>query len=183
MESLHSGPMTTETAAPQRPQRRPAPQTLAAIVVAVVIGGLGGAAIYAATEGQSHTIGGGTHGMGAGTRGTGDQMHGPPPAPGGPPSARAQPDPNAPLHSEYVVPDGNGGYTTKLTQTGTVDEVTLSSVVVRSDDGYTQIYALPPGAAGTNSTLAPNDTVTVAATRTGSTVTLTSIGNGPPHEN
>ena len=70
-----------------------------------------------------------------------------------------------------------------LTQTGTVDEVTLSSVVVRSDDGYTQIYALPPGAAGTNNSVAVNDTVTVAATRTGSTVTLTSIGNGPPHGN
>ena len=171
MESLHSGPMTTETAAQQRPQRWRTPQTLAAIVIAVVIGGLGGAAIYAATEGQSHTIGGGTHRLGAGTRGTGDQMHGPPPAPGGPP---AQPDPSAPLHSEYVVPDGNGGYTTKLTQTGTVDEVTPSLVVVRSD-------ALPPGAAGTTSRVAPNDTVTVAATRKGSTLTLTSIGKGPPH--
>ena len=167
--------MTTGTAAQQRPQRWRAPQTLAAIVVAMVIGGLGGAAIYAATQGQSHTIGGGTHGMGAGTHEMASPMHGPPLGP-------AQSDPNAPLHSEYVVPDGNGGYTTKLTQTGTVDEVTLSSVVVRSDDGYVQIYALPPGAAGTNSTVAPNDTVTVAATRTGSTVTLTSIGNGPPHE-
>ena len=170
--------MTTETAAQQRPQRWRAPQTLAAIVVAVVIGGLGGAAIYAATQGQSHTIGGGTHGMGAGTHGMATRCTAR--RTGGPPHAS---DPNAPLHSEYVVPDGNGGYTTKLTQTGTVDEVTLSSVVVRSDDGYVQIYALPPGAAGTNSTVAPNDTVTVAATRTGSTVTLTSIGNGPPHEN
>ena len=177
MEPLHSGPMTTETGAPQRTHGWRARQTLAAVVVAVAIGGVSGAAIYAATEGQPHTIGGGTHGMG-------DPMHGPPPAAnGGPPPAPAQPGPTGALHSEYVVPDGNGGYTTKLTQTGTVDEVTLSSVVVRSDDGYTQIYALPPGAAGTNSTLAPNDTVTVAATRTGSTVTLTSIGNGPPHEN
>ena len=51
--------------------------------------------------------------------------------------------PTGALHTESVVPDGNGGFTTKLTQTGTVDEVTLTNVVVRSDDGYTQIYAFP----------------------------------------
>ena len=84
------------------------------------------------------------------------------------------------LHSEYVVADGHGGFTTKLTQTGTVDEVTLSNVVVRSDDGYTQIYGIP-SAAGPS--VAANDTVTVDATRTGPTVTLTSIGQGPPHGN
>ena len=50
------------------------------------------------------------------------------------------------LHSEYVVADGHGGFTTKLTQTGTVDEVTLSNIVVRSDDGYTQIYGIPSAA-------------------------------------
>ena len=132
--------MTSETAAQQRSHGWSARQTLAAVGVAAVIGGVGGAAIYAATESPAHTMGGGTHGVGG-------PMHGAPPAPGGPPPAPAQPGPTGAIHSEYVVSDGHGGYTTKLTQTGTVDEVTLSSVVVRSDDGYTQIYALPPGAA------------------------------------
>lgn len=167
--------MTSETAAQQRSHGWSARQTLAAVGVAAVIGGVGGAAIYAATESPANTMGGGTHGVGG-------PMHGAPPASGGPPPAPAQPGPTGAIHSEYVVPDGNGGYTTKLTQTGTVDEVTPSSVVVRSDDGYTEIYGLPPGA-GMNGSLAPNDTVTVAATRTGSAVTLTSIGNGSPHGN
>ena len=77
--------------------------------------------------------------------------------------------------------DGHGGYTTKMTQTGIVDEVTLSSIVVRSDDGYTQIYAFPSSAVVPSKSLAANDTVTVQATRTGPTVTLNSIGEGPPH--
>ena len=50
------------------------------------------------------------------------------------------------LHSEFVVANGHGGFTTKMTQTGTVDEITLSSIVVRSDDGYTQIYVFPSAA-------------------------------------
>lgn len=87
------------------------------------------------------------------------------------------------LHSESVVSDGNGGYATKLAQTGTVDEVTPSSVVVRSDDGFTQIYAFPPSAAGTTNSLQPADTVTVEATRTGATVTLNRIAEAPTPAN
>jgi hypothetical protein len=138
---------------------------LAAVAVAAVIGGLGGAAVYAATEGSPHTGGVG--------------MHGPPP-PGAPPTP-LQPEPAGVLHSEYVVSDGKGGFSTKMTQTGTVDEITLSSIVVRSDDGYTQIYAFPSSAVVPKPSLAANDTVTVQATRTGPAVTLNSIGEGPPH--
>jgi hypothetical protein len=82
-----------------------------------------------------------------------------------------------------VVSDGHGGFTTKMTQTGTVDEVTLSSIVVRSDDGYTQIYVFPSAAAAPNKSVAADDAVTVQATRTGPTVTLNSIGAGPPRGN
>ncbi len=170
--------MTTEPAAEpaaQRPSHRwSARQTLLAAGVAAVIGGLGGAAIYAATAESPHTFAGGTHGIAG-------PMHQGPPAPGGPPAAAAQPGPGGALHAEYVVSDGRGGFTTKLTQTGTVDEVTLSSVVVRSDDGYTQIYALPPGAAP--GSVQVNDTVTVDATRTGPTVTLNRIGDEPASGN
>jgi hypothetical protein len=58
------------------------------------------------------------------------------------------------IHTESVVPDGNGGFTTKLTQTGTVDEVTLTNVVVRSSDGYTQIYTFPSAAASSSRSVA-----------------------------
>jgi hypothetical protein len=82
-----------------------------------------------------------------------------------------------------VVPDGHGGYITKLTQTGIVDEVTPKEVVVRSDDGFTQIYEFPSTAAASTRQLAPESTVTVEATRTGATVTLNRIGSAPPPGN
>ncbi len=82
------------------------------------------------------------------------------------------------LHSEYVVPDGQGSFTTKITQTGVVDELTLSQIVIRSADGYTQIYVFPSASAVPDKSVAANDTVTVEATRTGPTLTLTSIGEG-----
>jgi hypothetical protein len=166
---LHSGPVTSEIAEQQGTGRWGKRQTLAAVAVAAVIGGLGGAAVYAATEGSPHTMGAGMH----------RPMHGPPP-PGAPP-VPLQPAPAGVLHSEYVVSDGQGGFSTKMTQTGTVDEITLSSIVVRSDDGYAQIYAFPSSAVVPKPSLAANDTVTVQATRTGPTVTLNSIGEGPPH--
>ena len=128
--------------------------------MAAVIGGLGGAAIYAATEGSAHTMGGGTHGVGG-------RCTAPPPHP----AAHRRRRPSRARRACYTAstssPTANGGYTTKLTQTGTVDEVTLSSVVVRSDDGYTQIYAFPSNAGIDPNSVAANDTVTVDATRTG----------------
>lgn len=151
------------------------PQTLVAVVVAVAIGGLGGAAIYAATDGSPRTMAGGSHGSGGPVHGA------PPPGSGGLPADHA--GSQGVLHSEYVVSDGRGGFTTKMTQTGTVDEVTLSSIVVRSDDGFTQIYAFPSAAVMPNRSVVANDTVTVEATRTGPTVTLNSIGEGLPHGN
>jgi hypothetical protein len=163
--------VTSEIAEQQGTRRWGKRQTLAAVVVAAVIGGLGGAAVYAATEGSSRTMGGRMHGP----------MHSPPPP--GAPMAPLQAEPSGILHSEYVVSDGQGGFSTKITQTGTVDEITLSSIVVRSDDGYTQIYAFPSSAVVPKPSVAANDTVTVQATRTGPTVTLNSIGEGPAHGN
>ena len=165
---LHSGQVTSQTEKEQGVRRWGKRQTLSAVAVAVVIGGVGGAAVYAATAGASHTVAGVTHGP----------MHSPPP---GGLAAPAPADPAGVLHSEYVVSDGQGGFSTKLTQTGTVDEITLSTLVVRSDDGYTQIYAFPSSAIVPKPSLAANDTVTVQATRTGPTVTLNSIGEGSPH--
>jgi hypothetical protein len=118
-------------------------------------------------------------------------MHGPPPGgpPGAPPPQGGSPSSAEPsgaagaIHTESVVPDGNGGFTTKITQTGTVDEVTMTNVVVRSGDGYTQIYTFPSAASSSSRPVAVNDTVTVEATRDGATVTLNSIGDTPPPTN
>jgi len=178
---LHSGAVTSETAPQHGSQSWSKRQTLAAIAVAAVIGGIGGAAIYAATQEPAHAMGGGPPGM------TG-AMHGPPSAGPPPPpqdgslSAAAPSAAPGAIHTESVVPDGNGGFTTKISQTGTVDEVTMTNVVVRSGDGYTQIYAFP-SAASSSRPVAVNDTVTVEATRNGATVTLNSISDTPPATN
>jgi hypothetical protein len=189
MESLHCGRMTTDQTATEHPVwGAPASsphwglrETAAAVGVAAVIAALGGAAIYAATEGAAPHQASGPAGM-----------SGPGGMPGGPGGQRSgafggAPGPDAmPLHSESVVPDGSGGYSTVLTQSGTVTAVSPTSITVRSDDGYTQTYTIPPNAGAAAS--AVNDPVTVRATRTGDTVTVTNIGaprlggpGGPPH--
>jgi hypothetical protein len=97
-------------------------------------------------------------------------MHGPGPDSGGAVS----------LHGEFVVPDRIGGYTTVLSQTGTVTAVSPTSLTVRSDDGFSQTYVIPQP---TGPSPAIDDRVSVRATRTGQTATLTSIsepgGPGP----
>ena len=192
MWRLHSGRMNSDQlppelttpdrsepvwGAPQTPQRWGVKQTLTAVGVATVIAGLGGAAIYAASDSGSHTMAGGM---------------GPAGMPGGPgPGGMGGPRPDAmdpaSLHGEFVVSDGKGGYTTMLTQTGTVTAISSSSITARSDDGFTQTYGLPPTAAGANRPITVNDPVTIRATRTDQTATVTSIGNpnldgpGGPH--
>jgi hypothetical protein len=189
MFALQGGAMTSEVTSEMASETEPRHrsrgwsrrQTLAAVAVAVAVGAVGGAAIYAATQEPTRAMGGGPHGMVG-------PMHGPPPpgagAPaGGPAPAAAPVADTGVLHSESVVSDGNGGFTTKLSQTGTVDEVTLTNVVVRSSDGYTQIYTFPSAASTSNRSVAVNDTVSVEATRTGATLTLDSIGDTPPPTN
>jgi hypothetical protein len=160
-------------AAPQRSTRRWGPrETAAAVVIAAVIAALGGAAIYAATEGTPHPIGahhafvpGGGMPGGVGQRGG---MGGPGPAAVGETS----------LHGEFVVPDGTGGYTTVLTQTGTVTAISRTSITVRSQDGYSQTYVIPTTAGvGGTPPFAVNDQVLIRATRHGQTATVTNIGN------
>ncbi|WP_166905760.1 hypothetical protein [Mycobacterium sp. DL440] len=126
--------------------------TVAAAGIAAVIAGLGGAAVYAATDTQGP---GGGPGM--------DGRH------------SGRPDP-ATIHSEAVLADG-GGYRTALTQTGTITELSATSVTVRSDDGFTQAYALPDAA---RPRFGVNDRVLIQATATGRAPadkpTVTSIG-------
>ncbi len=155
--------------APQSPpQRWGMRETLTAVGVAAVIAGLGGAAIYAATGSQS------TQPFGHGIPG------GPPP--GGFSARQLTPAPAA-LHGELVVSDGKGGYSTMLTQTGTITAISPTAITVRSDDAFTQTYDLQPSTRIAHS-LVVNDEVTLQATRTGAVATATTvhqrIGPGGP---
>jgi hypothetical protein len=151
-------------------------ETAVAVGVAAVIAGLGGAAIYAATDGDSHSMGG-AHQPFGGPGGPGGQHFGPIGGPGG--SLGGQGAAPMPLHGEFVVPDGSGGYATELTQTGTVRAISPTSVTVLSEDGFSQTYVIPPSA---QAQPAMGDRVVVHATRTGRTATVTDIGpGGPPH--
>jgi hypothetical protein len=81
------------------------------------------------------------------------------------------------LHGEFVVPDGSGGYSTVLTQTGAVTAISPTSITVRSEDGYSQTYVIPNTAGDAGVPFAVNDQVVVHATRTGQTAIITNIGN------
>jgi hypothetical protein len=144
--------------------------TLAAVGVAAMIAGFGGTAIYAATGSDAHFIG----------------MHGAPSrdGPGGPggghdpfhdASSNAAADPAAALHGEFVVSDGKGGYTTALSQTGTVTAIDPRSVTARSADGYVQTYVLASAADAAD--FAVDDQVIIKATRahTGTEPTVTNM--------
>jgi hypothetical protein len=151
--------------------------TAAAVGIATVIAGVGGAAVYAATDsgprmmgmhggpgpGQGHWAGGSGH----------DQGHDTAARDAGPDSAA--------VHGEFVVADGTGGFTTMVSQTGRITAISDSSVTARSDDGYSQTYVIPanPGGIATLPPFAVNDEVTIRATRTGPTASVTTIGYAP----
>jgi hypothetical protein len=190
MNGSHCGRMTAEPE--PSPRRWGLGQTAAAVGVAAVIAAFGGAAIYAATEGSSHSFGaphqavrpgGGVPGGPGGPGGQHGAIGGPAPAAVGSTS----------LHGEFVVPDGSGGYSTVLTQTGTVTAISPTSITVRSDDGYSQTYVIPNTAGNAGPPFAVDDHVVLRATRKGQTATVTNIGNpqqdgpsgpgAPPHRN
>jgi hypothetical protein len=186
MNGLHCGRMSTEQidsehqvwGAPQPSARRwGMRETAAAVAVAAVIAALGGAAIYAATEDNSHSFGAPhqAFGPGGGMPG-GPGQHG---AIGGPgPDAVG----STSLHGEFVVRDGAGAYSTVLTQTGAISAISPTSITVRSEDGYSQIYVIPNTAGNAGAPpFAMDDQVVVRATRDGQTATITNIAR--PHQN
>jgi hypothetical protein len=84
------------------------------------------------------------------------------------------------LHGTYVVSDGNGGYTTQLTQTGTVSAVSSSSITVKSTDGYSKTYVVGSSTSVDNGSDAIGDvatghTVRIVATSSSDTATATTI--------
>jgi hypothetical protein len=143
-------------------------QTIAAFGVAAVIAALGGAAIYAATTDGSGPFAWGMH-AGPGRPGRGGL--------GGLGQGRIQgPNPVAgtnTLHGEFVVSDGKGGYTTSLTQTGTLTAVSETSVTAKSADGYTKTYVLT----SSHGRFAVNDVVTIEATLADGVATVTGLAD------
>lgn len=97
------------------------------------------------------------------------------------------------LHSESVVKKADGTFETVLTQQGTVDAVSATSVTVKSEDGFTQAYAVNadtrvvkfPAPAADGSPAKGDDgkrlkrsEVTIAEIATGETVRVSGVKNG-----
>ncbi|MDT5069445.1 MAG: hypothetical protein QOK02_5600 [Mycobacterium sp.] len=141
--------------------------TAVAVGVAAVIAGVGGAAVYAATDDGPRMMGMHTGGgMPFGDRDGSPHDD----------ATRATARDSASLHGEYVVANGAGGFETMISQTGRVTAISASSVTARSDDGYSQTYVISAaGAAGTRP-FHVGDEVTIDATRTGQTATVIGIG-------
>lgn len=97
------------------------------------------------------------------------------------------------LHSESVVKKADGTFEAVLTQQGTVDAVSATSVTVKSEDGFTQTYAVNadtrvvkfPAPAADGSPAKGDDgkrlkrsEVTIAEIAMGETVRVSGVKNG-----
>jgi hypothetical protein len=140
--------------------------TAVAVGVAAVIAGVGGAAVYAATDNGPRMMGMHTGGgMAFGDRN----------APPHDDAMRATSPDSASLHGEYVLANGSGGFNTMISQTGRVTAISPTSVTARSDDGYSQTYVIAAAAPASTPHFAVGDEVTIDATRAGQTPTVTTI--------
>lgn len=82
------------------------------------------------------------------------------------------------LHAESTA-TVNGSTQTLVSQTGTVTAVSSSSITVKSSDGFEATYAVPSTAPSGTTMPAKGARVRVAATKSGSTATLTQIETLP----
>lgn len=136
-----------------------------AAAIAVAIAGAGAVAIYAGTSYASAHQGFPAGGIGRGPfRG---------PAAGFPGNA---------LHGEFTVAS-DGGYVTERMQTGTVSAPSATSITVKSEDGYTQTYAIDSSTEKTGNPADGSKVIVIAKvpTGTGSATALRIIdpGAGP----
>jgi hypothetical protein len=145
--------------APPRPAWSTGKKITAGAVAAVIVAG-GGAAVWAASSSASTDTATGMNGGPGGMTG----------GPGGGMGALG-----SALHGEYVSSDGNGGYVTKIMQTGEVTALSATSLTAKSDDGFSKTYTITSDQA---TGLASGDTVTVVATESGDTATATSVTDG-----
>ncbi len=140
-------------------------RSLAAAGIAVVIAAAGGGIVYAAT----HSSGNGGHGPGGGpgmSWGGGHNSAGPGAMNGAGPS----------LHGQFVVSDGNGGYTTEITQTGTVTAISDTSITAESADNFSQTYTI--SGSTQRSEVKVGDTVRIQGTEANGAATATAITSG-----
>lgn len=136
-------------------------KTIGAVAVAAAVAGVGGAAIAAATETGYHPNSGGFGG----------------PA-GPPPSAHHISSDPLPLHGENVVADDHGGFSTLVTQTGTITAISPTAVTARSADGFMQTYVIHQVEGANAPPFAVGDPIVITATRKGETTTVSTMG--PP---
>lgn len=136
-----------------------AKSTIGAIAVAAAIAGVGGAAISAATGGRYHGAAPGLHG------------------PGGPPASAPHVSDVArdQLHGEYVVTEGGGRFETRVSQTGQLTAIDVSSVTARSDDGFTQTYVIRAAEGAAPPPFSVGQRVTITGTREGEAVMVDSM--------
>lgn len=71
--------------------------------------------------------------------------------------------------------DGHGGFTTELTQTGTVTDISDASITARSQDGYTQTYVITTDTRQGRTPVRAGDTATIRAVTGNGTNTATVI--------
>ena len=122
------------------------------------------------------------------------------PSPSGSGAAKSTEGRGQAIHGEHVVKQQDGSYRTVLTQTGTIESVSGSEVTVKSEDGFTQRYAItaetriakvpanlselrngkgrPSLPSATAADLKTGDTVRVSGTKNGETVTATKVVSG-----
>jgi hypothetical protein len=149
-------PVTQWTPPPGSPQapvgkkRNPKLAIAGALVaVAIASGGVTAGIMAAVGRGNGNSVTGAPNG-------SGQQRIG----------GRSQDVMAAALHGTAVVSDGNGGYSTELTQTGTVSAVSSSAITVKSEDGYSKTYAI------TNSTSVDNGSDQIGSVVAGHTVRI-----------
>ncbi len=87
-----------------------------------------------------------------------------------------------PLHGEFVVPDGSGGFRTMVVQRGEVTAVSKTSITVVSEDKFSTTYAvtedtLVNAARDGITTIKKGAKVHVAATKVGDKATAVHIGD------
>lgn len=178
-EPIQAEPPRTEPTwgAPQSaPSTWTTRKTIATVGIAAAIAAVGGGVIYAASGNSSEhgQFGGPGGGPGWSMNGPGGQgganASGPGASNSGPGGAIGAPT----LHGQFVISDGNGGYTTELTQTGTVTAISADSITAKSSDQYTHTYTINT-ATRTESGLKVGDTVSIRATDANGTSTATVI--------
>jgi hypothetical protein len=142
-------------------------KTAAAVAVAVGVAAAGGFAVYAASGSAGAAARSGPGGVRMGPGG-----------PGGTGGAGGAGGMMNALHGEFTIPDGSGGYRTAIMQTGSVTEITDTTLTAKSADGYTKVYTIGSKTTfgmGTKADITSGDTVTVVATPEGGKATADSI--------